>query len=231
MKINKILLLSSLLLVPIILSCSQNEDSPQIKLRASLLSSSGGDITAYAFPENSETGNIVTGAVVLIYNSANEVTELSFDNSSQCYKATLSDTLEYDTYTVVASSSLCNDVAIAMPHKKLSEKPVASVFEDSDGNSVLKGNELDSALPIQISWNRLGDNVVYKVAIQSGLATAYVKSTQAPNITVPAGVLKTGGSYYMSVTAQCIKGDPYFKSEPYYSASSIKSAGVSFNVQ
>ena len=89
MKINKPLLLSSLLLVPIILSCRQNEDSPQIQLRASLLSSSGGDITAYAYPENSETGNIVTGAVVLIYNSANEVTELSFDNSSQCYKATL----------------------------------------------------------------------------------------------------------------------------------------------
>lgn len=231
MKIHKLLLTMYLLFIVILSSCKQNEESPQIQLRASLLSSGGGVISASVYPENCETGNIVTGAVVLVYNSANEVTELPFDNDSQCYTETLSDTLTNDTYTVVVDSSLCDEMTMTVPHVQLQEKPVVSVFEDSDGNSVLEGTDVDSTLPLQIAWNSLGDDVVYKVTVQSSLSTVFIKSTQTANVVVPASTLEEGGSYYLSITAQYIQGDPYFKTESYYSASSIKSAGVSFNVQ
>lgn len=53
-------------------------------LRASAVSVNGDDIVFRVYPENS-SGDIMTGSLVTVTNSENEVLLLEFDNDSQCY--------------------------------------------------------------------------------------------------------------------------------------------------
>jgi hypothetical protein len=223
--------LSAVVFVFAAVSCSQSVENESLSVRSSLVSDSGGDITACVYPENTETGNIVTGAVVLITGTNNVVTELSFSNDSQCYTGTIPDARTQDYYTVDVRSALCDEISYIIPHTRLVDRPAVSLFEDSDGSSVLSGKALSCSLPVQIAWGSYGSGIVYQVVIKSGLKTVVYKSTEEASLLIPSDTFTAGTLYYISIAAQYIRGDPYFKTADYYSVSSIKSAGISFNVQ
>lgn len=224
---KKFLIALTIITIFLFISCSQNKEQ-NIKARVSFLSSNGSTIFVTVVPENTFSGDVVTGALVLVTDSTNSVTTLDFDYQKQNYSGVLENSLNSDEYKVIIKSQICDDKIINVNHVKLQIKPSLTIFEDSSGNSVLKGKDLDCDLPIQIAWSSLGTNVVYRVEIQNGMNTVFSKSTQATTMVIPENILEEKSSYYLTITAHQSYGDIYFQKDEYYSSSSIKSSGFSF---
>lgn len=198
-------------------------------LRASAVSVNGDDIVFRVYPENS-SGDIMTGSLVTVTNSENEVLLLEFDNDSQCYISSF-DGLESDIYNIKVISAAYKEAAcIQIPHLRLTKAPTIVSFSDSMGNSVLSGKSINSQSAVSCAWNSLGNGIVYQVSIKTVLSRIWTGSTSACNIEIPKGTLTAGKTYYLYLTAQKICGDPYF-SLPYYSFSSITSSAVTFYVE
>ncbi len=211
----------------IIFTSCQNNIEETFKVRVAAVSDNTEYITFNVYPENSQ-GNIVSGAVVTITDESNAVHLLPFSSGNQVYTETIEGT-NSSVYTVqVSSNCISQPRIIKILHTVLTEKPALTVFNDSDGNSALAGNELQSNKEIQLAWKSLGENVVYNVSIKSTLKTVFSKSTEIPLVIIPANTLKENSNYTVYITAQKIYGDPVFLKDDFYSASSITSSGISF---
>ena len=61
-----------------------------------------------------------------------------------------------DIYTFEINSILLDKpYIIKVPYTKITKNPEITVFQDSNGNSVLNGESLTTGLPIQIAWTSI----------------------------------------------------------------------------
>ena len=221
---SRIRIIVLVIICTLFLGCKK--DTSVFRVRGCLISADGSDVEMKVVVEN-ESGDCLTGAVVLATDSSNDVTILDYDSDLCCYSATV-DGLEENTYTIqVDSVSIGEIITLKIPHTRLLNKPVLVSLTDSKGNSVLSGATLSMDSSFYAAWDSCGENVVYKIAIKSPLETVWSSSSSSTNIEIPPNILKTG-IYYFYITAQKIYGDPYFSSSNYYSVSSIQSSGIQF---
>lgn len=104
------------------------------------------------------------------------------------------------------------------------------MLQDSQDVSAFAGGNPDSAKDIQVAWEQAGMDVVYLVSVKTALATVYSATTEGTSLIIPSGTLTAGESYFASVQAQVIEGDPYFQNVPYYSASMTQGSQLGFSL-
>jgi len=205
------------------------EDPVRPRVRADFRYNGSGAIQAKVFVEGTD-GNSVSAAVVMVRDARNVVTQLDYVPSSLAYTGLLEEPDAYSVYTVEVATVLSDSIiALEVPYSKPSGVPNVTVFQDSGGNSVLNGQALVSSGGVQIGWADGGGGATYRVTIRTALKTVYAVSTKARTVTVPANAIPAG-SYVLEIVAQNTYGDLYFRSAPYYSASSLRAPLVSCNV-
>jgi hypothetical protein len=204
----------------------------------------------YIFPrtsiisQNSETadisvelegleGNLITGAVVLVHNNANGVLKCNYDGLSGSYTGEYPIPADGILNFSIKSALSSKTITYSVTHNQIISKPSVSVLEDSSGYSVLLGQALDFRQDVHIGWDTCGEDMLYQVTIKSAVKTFYEGSTNGLTLIIPGGTvnLSTGQIYYIQITAQCISGDPFFRSANYYSASIATGESLSFNVR
>ncbi|MCL2558428.1 MAG: hypothetical protein FWE09_08110, partial [Treponema sp.] len=199
------------------------------RVRADFRHNGSGAIQARVFIEG-PNGNAVSAAVVTVRDARNAVTHLDYAPSSLSYSGIIEEPEGYSVYTVEVSTILSPEVIrLEVPYSRPVGAPHVTVFQDSAGNSVLNGQQLDSSKAVQIGWADGGEGATYRVAIRTALKTVYAVTTQARTVTLPANAIPTG-SYLLEIVAQNTYGDVYFRDAPYYSASSVQAPLVSCNV-
>jgi hypothetical protein len=178
-------------------------------------------------------GNLISGAVVMVYNNVNGVMKCGYDALTGTY------TTKYPIpadgiFNISVKSALASDPAVyQIYHDRITNKPVINVFEDSSGSSVLLGQAIDCKRDIQVGWNSSGTNITYQITVKSSLRTLYETSTAGLTMMIPGGFINapTGQIYYIQITAQRISGDPFFRSANYYSVAITNGETLSFNVK
>lgn len=232
---NRLLKIFSIIIfvsIHLLTGCGDSAGSANgdIEIRAILESEGSSSVDFRIYVEGSD-GNALTGSVVLVSDSISRVTNLEFDPDTYCYTGSANISPDGMFNIRVDSNAVDGAQTITVPHTVLSLKPVVTTFQDADGNSVLSGQSLISASPIQIAWKSAGTGVVYQVTIKTALSTVYAVSTGACNISIGASKIPAGTDYYLDIVAQKIYGDLYFITDNYYSVSVIRSASVYFDVQ
>jgi len=224
MKIKLFAVIAGLLLF----SCAAPEDvKPNI--RAVLKATGTGSIRATVFVEGSD-GNSLSGAVVTIRDKRNAILQLNYDSVACSYNGLMEEFPGESSYNVDVGTVLSkNKITLTVPYLRLLNAPEVIIFQDMAGNSVLHGQSINSAQPVQIGWSGSGEGVVYQVTIRTALRAVYAVSTNSLNITVPADSIPAG-SYILDVSAQKVYGDAYFRNSQYYSLSYINASLVSCDV-
>jgi hypothetical protein len=208
-------------------ACSRDEDKLNVRITAT--SKNAGDIEFSVVLENA-CGNVINGASVFVRDCENIITHLIFDNESQSYKGELSST--GNLFAVeVRSLLLENRKQIEIPHKVLFEKPAINIFSDSEGNSVMEGNTLDSNKEISLSWKKIDDDVVYTLVLRNAGQILFCKSTQSNSMVLPAKSLPENSLLFANVSCQKNYGDITYSKCDYYSVSIIESSSISFNTK
>lgn len=213
-------------------SCEQDGDSLVGNARVrTLIESTGTGGAEISVTVEGPDGNAVSGAVVLVGDSAKSVSVLPFDYESCSYTGK-HDILADGMFTIRVKSALLEaDYERSIRHVQLGTKPTVVEFRDQSGNSVMEGDSLMGSEPLQIAWNSLGEDVVYIITLRTATTVYYKTSTEACSCQIPAGTLKVGSDYYVDIQAQIILGDPLYSEEDYYSASCSGSVNVNFTVQ
>ena len=189
-------------------------------VRAALKATGNGSIRAQVYVEGPD-GNALSGAVVTVKDDNNVLLHLSYDTASCSYTGLLEEYAGDTVYAVEVNSILSKNVIILeIPYTAIANTPNIIVFQDSDGNSVLKGQAVVASQPVIIGWDSSGDDIVYILTIRTTLKSVYTITTNACLITVPEKTIPAG-VYVVEISAQKIHGDVYFRSLPYYSASFI----------
>jgi hypothetical protein len=209
--------------------CSQTVAN-EVHVRTRIESSGTASATISVYVEGSD-GNAVTGAVVQVLDSINSVMSLPFDSQSCAYAGSRSVPADGRFKIRVQSVLLKSDYSRTIPHTLLDSKPQLSDFRDASGNSVLEGKALHVNEPWHLGWQSLGQGVVYSITFRTATKVFYSVSTEACSITVPAGTLGAGSTWYVEIQAQRIIGDPDYKDFDYCSSSCSGFANVNFNVQ
>jgi hypothetical protein len=207
---------------------TQEALNSNVRMRASIVSTGSGFVCCTVNVEG-PSGNSISGAVVTVCDTANHITILQYDSTTCVYSETIEES-DDTIYRFEANSILRNDIfVIEVPYTKISSKPQIIVFQDEIGNSVLNGQSLADNKSIQIAWSSSGEKINYQITIKTALKTIYSVSTNAENLFIPASIISKG-IYTVEIFAQKIYGDPYFKESNFCSISSLKSAGLTFNV-
>jgi hypothetical protein len=199
-----------------------------VNIRCSIIPATTGYIKCSVFFEGPD-GNSVSGALINVSDSSNQVISLIYNYNSCYYEIIIEENT--DTYLFEINSILLNEPCqIAVPYTTITKNPDVTFFQDSEGNSVLNGQYLKAALPVQISWLSSGENILYQITIKTAFRTIYAVTTNAENITIPDNKISQG-LYTLNISAQKIYGDPAYKTYNYYSLSTSSIIGISFNVQ
>jgi hypothetical protein len=222
--------LASLFSAFLFTACQDTVEDETVKpsVRASFVKLNGSDtaVKATVFVEGPD-GNALSGAVVIVKDGRNTMTQLAYESASCSYNGTLEEITGGTTYVVEVASVLSDGIIkLNIPYSAPEGPPRVTVFQDSDGNSVLRGQNLSANRQVQIGWADVGEGVVYQVAVKTALKTVYAVLTDACTVTVPSGNFQPG-AYLLEITAQKIYGDVFFRTAPYYSASFAASPMVS----
>ena len=198
-----------------------------VNIRCSIVPSTSGYIKCSAFIEG-PSGDNVSGALINVTDSYKQVSQLLYDTGSSSYSARIEENT--DTYNFEITSVLLHGTKhIHVPYTMILKSPGVTVFQDSNGNSVLSGQNLDRGLPVQIAWSNCGADVSYQLAVKTALRTVYAVTTNAETIIIPENLLPMG-TYTLTISAQKIHGDPLFKTADYYSLSNSTTVGLGFYV-
>jgi hypothetical protein len=210
-------------------SCNNQANNIQPNVRAALRATGTGSIKATVFVEGID-GNSLSGAIVNIRDNCNAILQLNYDSVACSYTGLIEELPGESIYQIEVKSIIAKEnIILQIPYSKLSTAPDIIIFQDMLGNSVLSGQSIESAQPIQIGWNGSGDGVIYQVTIRTALKIVYATSTNDHSIILTAGSIPTG-NYYLEVSSQKVHGDVYFKTSPYYSLSFINASQVSCDV-
>lgn len=194
-----------------------------LKIRVSIESSNIGYATVKVYPEN-DYGEIVSGAVVIVRDENNVITNLEYHEDSKLYLGTIN-CYENNVYSVEVESNYDKQIhIIKVPHKSFVDKPVFTTICDETGSSSLKGQSLNPQKSILLNWSDLGEGVVYQVNVKNNTQTFLQKGSEINSFVIPENTLKESSVYYISVTAQYLSGDILYRNEKYYSASFIQSS-------
>jgi hypothetical protein len=173
-------------------------------------------------------GESVSGALVNVSDSSNQITQLAYDYNSGSYSGRIEENT--GTYIFGIRSLLLDEPRrIAVPYTAITRSPSVMVLQDSEGNSALNGEYLNAGLPIQAAWSSSGSGIVYQISVRTPLRTFYAVSTNAETITIPGNAIPQG-TFTLGISAQKIYGDPSFETSDYYSLSNSATVGMSFNV-
>ncbi|HCM26081.1 MAG: hypothetical protein A2Z96_05720 [Spirochaetes bacterium GWB1_48_6] len=230
---TRITLFYPFLLAIILVSCAgagtdavRDESGVRIRTRIESEKTKVADILVYV---EGADGDQVTGAVVVVRNSANDVVLLPFDPVRYCYAGSIAIAEEENFSISVDSILLADSIDYSIPHVRITEEPVLAQFRDSSGRSVLAGENLDGGEEIQVAWSSRIPGSVYQVSARTALETVYSVSTEAPQVVIPAGTFASGSSYYLQIQAQKIFGDPLFRVADYYSVATFPGSSHVFN--
>ncbi len=213
-------------------SCEREGDSLAGNARVrTLIESTGTGGAEISVTVEGPDGNAVSGAVVLVGDSAKSVSILPFDYETCSYTGTR-DVLADGVFTICVKSALLDDdYERSIRHVQLGAKPSVVEFRDQSGNSVLEGDALLASEPLQIAWESLGEGVVYVITLRTATTVYYKISAESCACQIPADTLTAGSVYYADIQAQVILGDPLYSEEDYYSASCSGSVYVNFSIQ
>ncbi len=208
---------------------AQESSQARSRVRAAFRSGGNNVIKASVFVEGPD-GNSLSGAVVTVTDNRNSMQQLNYNSSSCSYDGVLEEVTGDTAYILEVLSILSDDVIrLSIPYSKPENAPNVIVFQDANGNSVLNGQPILKGQAIQIGWANCGEDVVYQLTLRTSLENVYVVSSNACTVTIPAGTIPAG-AYILEITAQKIYGDMYYRSFPYYSASTISAPMLSFYV-
>lgn len=218
--------------VTLLCSCTDPSTGQVTATRARTVveSSAGGDAKIQVYLEGAD-GNMLTGAAITVTDYQNRYEMLPFVQDDYCYVGTFPVPSDGVLDFFIDSNGIDESLSYSVPHRTLSEAPTITVFQDSSGDSVLSGESLDSALTIQIGWEKPDVNAVCIVNVRDQFGSVFSLSTKATSCLIPAGTLTAGKSYGLIVSAQLLYGDPTFKSYAYYSVSSVTGPRLGFTIE
>jgi len=131
-----------LLLLPVffilVTSCSNSVEEVAVpKVRAAFRNTGSETVQARVFIEGAD-GNAVTGAVVTVKDGDNPPVQLDYNQASLSYTGILEEPNSDTVYTAEVSTILSgNIISLKAPYTKVKTAPNVTVFQDSQGNSVL----------------------------------------------------------------------------------------------
>lgn len=221
-------LLGILVLSAVLLSCRNGIDNT-CRVRISIESYDSLNVSVKVRLEDF-FGKSVNGAYILARNKNGIYNSVLYNPESCCYEGNIElkeEIIEIRIDSVLFSAPRKYEI----PHKILQHKPSIIVLSDAKGNSVIHGQKLDAAVPIQICWDSLGNDCIYLVEIKNSFETVYSASTENTTVFIPENVLKVSNIYYVKVQAQKVYGNILFDDTDYYSISVIESSNLSFTTQ
>ncbi|MDR1239696.1 MAG: hypothetical protein LBK27_06255 [Treponema sp.] len=179
------------------------------------------------------SGRLINGAVVLLYNTANSVKRLEYDNSTGYFRGNYPIPEDGKLFFSIKSKMAGETLTYQINHRQIFSKPSITILEDSEGNSAMHGLQIDPRLNIQIAWTSSGEDIIYQVLVKDVVNLLYETSTESLNVFIPSGTLRvqTGTTYNVQIIAQRIYGDPFLIRENYYSASLLSGTRVNFSVK
>lgn len=206
------------------------ENKSDIRVRITIESEKSEVATVKVYVE-SQTGNSITGALVIIRNNQNSTAIIPYDSSNSCYYVQYP--IPLDSELIITVDSLASDSTkeFVIPHTLLTTGANITSFRDSIGNSVLSGQYLKKDNDIQISWDSVCEDAVYFVTIKTALETKLQLSTKNTSILIPANSISSAGTYYVQIQTQKIFGDPLFKTASYYSVSVYSNSNLGFSIE
>jgi len=207
--------------VIILAACSM--DDKTIALRAVFEHTYGSSLGIQVFVESPD-GYSLDAARVIVKAPSGMTMLLRYNGEYACYEGTIQSP-ESGSYTVMVESQAVKDGSqLVVPCNLISTTPDIIDIQDRTGNSSLKGQKLNATKDISISWKSIEHVTAYIVRVYQNASLVYVKTLLDPVALVPAGTF-SAGTYYISVEAQNIAGDPILVNKPYYALS--KSTGSS----
>lgn len=205
--------------------CKIEQDMLHVRVKA-ISTNTDDEIEFCVYPETMD-GVIATGASVCVVNESNVVKYLDYDSKTQCFKGYVQNT--GCNYNVVVKSMLYPyRIDVDVVHRKLNTKLELMFFRDESGNSALSLDRMNSFEKLQLSWNSLGDDIVYNVEIRSDSEIYFSNNTYASFIEIQNDVLPKNKTLFLTIKAQSVNGDCFFESSNYYSSSVNKSSSFCF---
>lgn len=228
-------LISTLLIVflVIFISCSNSSTSYESEMvRIALASPYNDKVEARVYIEGLD-GNIVTGAVVSVKDSANSITILNYNFQQGCYYG-LVNKASGGEYTFTVNSRLFKTPKeYIVPHLYLENTIDIKKIEmlNQIGESYQNYDTFNTSLPIRITWPSSVENCTYKITIKTPAKVLYEVSTNNKTIEIPANTIPAGTNYvYLQIQQQKLYGDILFQNANYYSVSVYSTGSINFNV-
>ena len=175
------------------------------------------------------SGNVPTGARVLLETPAKAISWLYFDNDTNMYETTLTSPISGD-YTVSVRSTLGN-VESVVPYVSLSFTPTVQTLQDAEGTTAGGTKALQSSLAISAAWEAIAGATAYQVSVMQGASTIVMVSTRGTSYMFPPRTFTSGKTYTLRVEAQYIVGDPYLRDKDYYAFSYVDSPDYYFTTE
>jgi len=236
MKARRPLLLVFILSLLPLSACSYREYTDiafprDVRVRANVIQDGTDAVQCVLYAEG-PFGDALSGAAATVNDPDNRMALLVYDASSCSYLAQLPAPSQETIYTFEVTSIILDEpLTIQVPYTPVETAPAVSVFQDSAGNDFFNAGKVAHTSPIQIGWESCGEDLTYQIDIKTTVKTVYSASTKALTVTIPADTLSGGVNYILQITAQALRGDPFYKTANYYSLSSKTSAGVYFDAE
>lgn len=161
-----------------------------------------------------DSGNVPTGARVLLETPAGAISWLYYNASSNLYETTLSSPVS-GNYIVSVESSL-GKVERKISYVSLSDIPNIQTVQDAAGTIAGSDVGLDATKEISLSWDGVPGATVYQGTVTNGANMVLVFSTIDTVYPIAPDTLQPDKTYALMVTAQYIAGDPYLRESDYY---------------
>lgn len=205
-----------MLLTFMMFSCTMEVKT--ILVRAIFEHSYGSPLGIQVFVESTE-GYSLDAARVIVKTPSGMTQLLRYNGTRAYYEGTIQSP-EGGVYTIFAESkAIQNGMQLSVPCNIIAGTPDIFDIQDSGGKSSLKGEKLNHSKDISISWNTIQNTTTYIVRVYQNAALVFVKVLKDQAVLIPADTLNAG-TYYVSVEAQSIAGDPLLGDKPYYTLSS-----------
>lgn len=224
---KKLCVISLVLLI--FTACSQYTPSVA-SLTASIISSYDNPVVIRVFMEGND-GNYITGARVHITNPGGQLESAGFTTNEGCYKGYFEELLSGEYTITVYSPLLPQTETMVIQHTIPEGSPFITQLSDEGGNNALLGNPLNGNSNVSVRWDPVTGGGIYVVSLKRGVNPVWTQSLSECALTIPSLTMADNGSYTLSITSQCITGDPFLIEEPYYSVSESRPVHVLFSVE
>ncbi len=205
--------------------CSVTNKTPSVYAN---IRSENGMPVCISVSVSGDEGISLNGLRVVAVNPADSALLLNYDSTLAAYTGNFEPRMS-GIYTIRTSGTAnYESKSIAIRHEILESKPEISILGDGNGNSALDSDELDHTTNIAAVFENVDKATVYKITIHGAGSIAFTGNVENNSIVIPAGTLRADSSYFISVDAQYIDGDPLFISKQTSSESIISGTRLYF---